>query len=53
MKNLQIHRWYKSLELASHCMLEQNYCVNNLISIAEYIEKSTGVKANPVVPTIR
>lgn len=49
----EIRRWYKTLELAAHCMCEQGYDVRNLIKIAKHIEKTSGIKPNPTVTEIR
>jgi hypothetical protein len=47
-----IKRWYRTLELAAHCLCEQGYDATNLIEIAKYIESSSGIKPNPVVDEI-
>lgn len=49
----EIKRWYRTLELAAHCMCEQGYDVRNLIEIARYVEKTSGIKPNPTVTEIR
>jgi len=51
MRNVK--SWYRTLELSAHTLCEQAYDPSNLIEIAKYLEETTGVKANPVVPTIK
>ncbi len=49
----EIKRWYRTLELAAHCLCEQGYDASNLIEIALHIEKTSGIKPNPTVPEIK
>jgi hypothetical protein len=49
----EIKKWYRTLELAAHCLCEQGYDASNLIEIALHIEKTSGIKPNPTVPAIK
>ena len=49
----EIKKWYRTLEIAAHCMCDQSYDAKNLIHIAKYIERTSEVKANPIAAEIQ
>lgn len=53
MEKVRVKRWYRTLEISAHCLCEQGYDASRLIEIAKYIERVSGVKANPVADEIQ
>jgi hypothetical protein len=48
----EIKRWYRTLVIAAHCLCEQGYDAADLIGVARYIERTSGITSKSAADSI-